>query len=502
MQYFITRRKILNIPLYGYLIFSLFSCNVSPCCRVEPIVFPEMAIEKEMDEALSYPDSFSSFESIPPDWWTLYNDPQLSELINVALEQNPTLQAAQEKIIAAQYEADKVRSALYPNIIWTGDVKRYKLSQTSIIPDTNSMILPGVGPGIPFYFTQYESALNFYYDFDVWGKKCQALQAAIGVVGARIADEAFARLCLSISIAQTYFRLQVAYERHQIALDYVKNRETYYTLTQQRVKSNLDDDLTLNTIQSQISNAKQELFQIEADIAVNEHQLKAYLANDFNEHFDHVHITRKPVPKAPLPLEIPLNLLSHRPDIATQLWLIESLGHQINVARAGFYPDFNLMAVAGFQTIHLSQFFEWASVYGNVGPAFSLPIYDGGFLKANLRKSEVDYELAILDYNKLVLNAVKEVLDALSNIRYANQQLQEFKQETSNQNDISALVAEREKRHIGSDLDVLNSQQSLLVAKNREALAQEKSILTILSLIKALGGGYSISEECFEEEIQ
>lgn len=498
--------KYLNLIVCGRsLLFSstfllLIGCNLSPCCRAEPLEAPAEALHSASDQVLTDEDSvFTLSDWITADWWTIYDDPQLGELIEIAINQNPTLQAAQQKIYQAQFEADKVRSTLYPNVTWTGDAKRYKLSKTSIIPPTITIPgFPTFNAGFPFNFTLWESSLNLTYDFDVWGKRCHALKAAIGEVQSQAAEEAFARLSLSTSVAQVYFQLQISYERLQIEKEIVAVLEEYYELVQQRVNLNLDDIITLNNVQSQISNEKQTLLQIEADTAVYEHQLKAYLAGNFDEEFSNMLIAKKPIPEVPLPRELPLHLLSHRPDIVSQLWLIDSMSNQIEVAKASFYPDINLSGLAGYQTIHLHEFFYWASGNANIGPAFSLPIFDGGYLRANLRGSEADYDLAVLEYNQLVLDATREVLDALTNVRYANRQMEEFKKELSNQNDILDLTTDRENKGISSGLDVLSSQQNFLSARSNEVLAQEKTLLAILSLIKALGGGYEFID-CQED---
>lgn len=130
-------------------------------------------------------------------------------------------------------------------------------------------------------------------------------------------------------------------------------------------------------------------------------------------------------------------------------------------------------------------------------PAFSLPIFDGGLLRANLRRREVDYNLAILQYNQMVLDATHEVLDGIVVLSNANQQLEEFKKETGYQADILDLTKLRVAHNLGSDLEYLTRESSLLTARDQEMLAYGQTLQAVLSLIKALGGGY---EACKGEE--
>ena len=349
--------------------------------------------------------------------------------------------------------------------------------------------------GIPVYFTQYETEFILTYDFDVWGKNRSMWRAALSEVQANAADAAFSRLQLGIAVAQAYFRIQVGYKRLEIAQAQVNNRAEYQELMKSRVEGHLENEQQIFNTQINLSQAKWTLSQIKSDLAVDEHQLKAYLGGDFNDSIDMV-VTERSLPKVPLPKDIPLHLIAHRPDITAQLWLISSAGYQIEAAKAGFYPDFNLTALYGYQTLLLHKLFEWPSSDFNVDPAVTLPIFDGGRLVANLGTSEVDFDLAVLKYNELVLNAAQEVLDGIAVLRYAERQLQDYKNIAYQQQQSLNLTNRRIENNLNSRLDQLNSESNLLAAQNQEALAWGSTIRAILLLIKALGGGY---DACYIE---
>lgn len=479
------------------LILSIFtSCRYG--VRAEPYDLPYDALEIAAVAVSSEPP-FECSEMIPQDWWILFDDEQLNGFIEEAFTLNPTLQAAHAKILLANAYAKSARAAFYPTINWGGDILREKLSETGLTPFKNpstpsssaAVVTPGGTSGIPVYFTQYETELTLNYDFDVWGKNRNTLRAAIGEIKARIADEAFSRLQLGIAVASVYYQLQMNYQREKIALAYQKSQEQYLNLVQQKVQKKLDNKLSLNRAKANLTDAKLILLQIQGDIAVDEYQLKTYLAGNFDEEICKIPITMKPLPKVPLPKELPLHLLAQRPDISAQLWLIESAGKQIDVARAGFYPDFNLSALFGFQTIHLHKLFNYPeSNFFYVNPAFTLPIFDGGRLKANLRITEVNYDLAIYKYNELILNAAKEVLDGIALLRNAHIQLQEYQEKKEYQEESLILANSRLKHGISSRLDYLIYEENLLIAQDQEVQAIGTLIQSILSLIKALGGGY------------
>lgn len=461
---------------------------------------PNAILQKAVDESSQDP-LFEIIEWIPENWWVIFNDEQLNDFIELTLINNPTLQSARTRILLAETTAEKVRSALYPTFTWNADLQREKLSKTGVLPVSGTgevssssplpvaPVIPGV---IPIYFTQYETALNILYDFDVWNKNRNILKAALGEVQSAVADEAFTRLSLSIALAEVYFQLQTDYEQLRIAQKIKENRERYYNLVEKRVQYNLDDNLIYYAALNNLISAKQSLLVIEANIAVGENQLRAYLAEDFQENICHIKIDQNPLPKVPLPEALPLHLISHRPDMISKLWLIDSAKYKIDIAIAGFYPDINLMAFAGFQTIHPQKWFQARSTYGDIKLATSLPIFTGGLLEANLRSSEVDYDLAILEYNQLIIDVVKQVLDGIVVLKNNNKQLEQFRSEVEQQREIFRLTDLRMKHNIGSVLDYLNSENEVLIIKQQEVRALGNTLHSILELIKALGGGYDV----------
>ena len=163
-------------------------------------------------------------------------------------------------------------------------------------------------------------------------------------------------------------------------------------------------------------------------------------------------------------------------------------------------PDFILIlsitALFGYQTIHPRKLFKWPSSYFSADPSVLLPVFDGGRLSANLRASEVNYDLAIYEYNRMILNAVKEVLDGIAVLRNTDLQLGEFKKITAQNQSNLQLTLLRSRNNLSSDLELLNSEFEVLKARDQEVIALGSTIQSIISLIKALGVGY---DACYEE---
>ncbi|MGZ3633383.1 MAG: efflux transporter outer membrane subunit [Parachlamydiaceae bacterium] len=493
------KNPLISLPLL-FLIALLASC--SSATYMTSIDIPTQTIEEAIGDAREDPLFVNG--SLPEQWWVLFNDEQLNGFIQKALENYPTVQKAKMQILAAAYAASSVQSSLYPYLSWGTDVSRQKLSETGVIPfssgppgsgtpTVNVPTVPGRASRIPEYFTLYETELNVKYSFDFWEKHRNTFRAALGIVQANVAEEAFARLQLAFKVSDSYFKWQTCDKREAIAKSLVANRQRYLELIQKRVHLNLDDELSLQNARFNLDDAQDLLLLVQGELEMYRYQLKTYLADHFDDEIQPM--AQMPLPQVPLPQDLPLHLISRRPDITAQLWLIESAGRQIDVAKAGFYPDFNLSAFFGFQTLHLGELFKWPSSYFNVDPAVSLPLFDGGRLMANLHGSEVNYDLAILDYNELVLNAAKEVLESLALLRNSWERLKSFEHKADAQQELYRLTSLRASHSLNTGLDELNSQANLLISQDQRVAAEGRTIHYILELIKALGGGYDSCEE-------
>jgi NodT family efflux transporter outer membrane factor (OMF) lipoprotein len=494
-------RTLLQYMKIACFCFCAFGIGCSSGPRAASLPTPETALQASLDEAAADALLHPS-DDFPEQWWILFHDEQLTAFIQTAFENYPTLQEAEASILLAASRADFVRANLLPNIYWEADVSRQKLSETGLAFPMQNGPESGVSPplppggvsGIPVYFTQYETELNLSFDLDLWKKNRNQLKSAAGEVYAAAADAAFVRLQLGMAVAQVYFQLQIDYQRVEVAKALVQNRRDYVEMVQQRMRGNIANEIPLLQAKYQWAEAQKSVLLIEADIAVLENQLRSYLSGKFEENIENIAIAAHPLPAIPLPKDLPLRLISRRPDISAQLWLIYSAGRQIQVAKAGFYPDLNLTAIAGFQSLRWQQLFLGKSSNFNIDPAVTLPIFDGGRLCANLRRAEVNYDMAIYKYNELVLQAVREVLDGIALMRNAEQQVQNAAERLRYQELLDRVTEQRVAGHLNSGLDTLSSQSTILSARDEELVALGQLFQAALRLIKALGGGYQVCE--------
>jgi NodT family efflux transporter outer membrane factor (OMF) lipoprotein len=192
----------------------------------------------------------------------------------------------------------------------------------------------------------------------------------------------------------------------------------------------------------------------------------------------------------PLPASLPINLLARRPDIIAARARIGAADEQKRAARAAFYPSINLTALAGFASVSLSQLISAQSFGYGAGPALSLPLFDGGRLRAQYRGTEADVDAAVAHYDQTVLGAVHQVADQLTQIDALGAQMQQQAQWLAASQEAYRLDEERYRAGLASYLSVLNAETEVFDARRQSVeLANERATARI-TLLVAVGGSF------------
>ncbi len=414
------------------------------------------------------------------EWWKQFGDPQLDALVAEGLAHSPNLKIAQARIAKAGALAKLARSALAPDINANFDASRQRFSENYIYP-------PPFGGS---WYTQSQLELNLNYDLDFWGKNRAAYDSELGKLKAAEVDAFAARLMLSASIAHAYIQLQHAYDQLDIAQALLKQREDLLDLTRQRVDTGIDSQIDLKQAEAMIPASKQQIAQIEETIALARNQLAALIGRgpDRGLAIERPHAQRPP--SNALPSNVPAELIGRRPDVVAQRWRVEAATKDIDVAKAQFYPNVNLAAFIGFQSLGLPDLLQYASRTMGIGPAITLPIYAGGQLRANLAGKNADYDIAVEQYNQTLVDALHDVVDQLASLRSADTQRTELDRGIATAQQAYDLAQSRYQAGIDNYLQVLAAQGQLLAQKNLDADLHARELDLSIDLIRALGGGF------------
>ena len=191
-----------------------------------------------------------------------------------------------------------------------------------------------------------------------------------------------------------------------------------------------------------------------------------------------------------LPSTLPAELLGRRPDLIAARWRVEAAGRSIDAGKTRFYPNLNLSAAAGTQALLGDAMFGSASRFFNIAPTISLPIFDGGRLRADLDARDADYDLAVAQYNKSLVTALGDVSDSISQLRDIGRQIAAQQHATDIAQESYNTVVQRFGSGIGNYLDVLSIEQQLLQAQRQLATLNAEQIDLSIQLMQALGGGF------------
>lgn len=418
------------------------------------------------------------------DWVKQFGDPQLTALIEEALNANPTLQQAQARIAAAGAMAEAKGAPLLPTVNAEASVTRNQFSATTIYPE----------PYGGNWYNEKKAFLNIGYELDLWSKNHAALAQAVSNEKAAEAANQEARLALTSSIVSAYSQLAAQYAVHDLLQRTAGQRDSLEKITSDRVRTGLDTQIERNQSRSSSADARAQLAQSEGQIELLRQQLGALSGKGPDRGLQLTAPTMQNLATPGLPADLPLNLLGRRPDIVAARWQVEAATKGIDVAKARFYPDINLTAAIGFDTLLNTNPFTAASKSIAFGPAITLPIFEGGALRAGLKGEYANYDLAVATYNKTLNDAYADVARQLTSIRSTERQLPIRKEALDAAERAFKLAQERYRLGLVSQLVVLNAETAVLAQRQQmvslEAARRDQQI----GLVKALGGGFDAQQ--------
>ncbi|WP_115527458.1 MULTISPECIES: efflux transporter outer membrane subunit [Xanthomonas] len=414
------------------------------------------------------------------DWWRALGDAQLNALIGEGLQHSPSLDAADARLRQAQARIGTAQADRGPSLSVSGGYAGVQLPE-SVAGAERGGRFGGNG----------QLVVDFRYGVDLWGGKRAAWEAAVDTAHAAEVDAQAARLNLSAAIAEAYAQLDYAWRLHDVADEELARSRKTVELTQQRRSAGIDSDLQLRQAQARVPAAQQQVQSAQQQIDEARNALAALLGQGPDRGLDIARPVLSATIAAQLPSNLPADLLGRRPDVVAARWRVEAADKDIATAKTRFYPSFNIIALGGVVNRDVGQLLESASVFGVVAPALSLPIFDGGKLRANLAGSDAQYDLAVADYNQKVIAALREVADQANAVRSLEQRARA--QDDAVQTAAAAfdLAQQRYRAGIGGYLDVLSVQEQLLVARQRMAGLQSQQLLASVRLQRALGGGFT-----------
>lgn len=440
------------------------------------------------DHALTASTAQAPAADWPQDrWWQRYGDAQLNQLIDEALQHAPDMAAAAARVRQAQSVLSVQQAASAPqvgaNVSITGD----KLSYHHLTP-------AGMTPrGLNDYG---RATLDMDWSLDLWGRQRAAIAAAVGEVQAREAEAAHTRLLLASSVAQAYAELLRLSTTERTLAQSVQVRRTTAELFAKRQTYGLENNGSVAGAQARLAAAQAELVQAQELVTLQRHHIAALLgAAPERGHAITLPDSAQPTPmwaqQWGLPEALPANLLGRRPDVVAARWAVQAMESRVDSQQAAFYPNVNLRAMVGLQSLGLDMLSRGGSSIASVGPAIHLPIFNGGRLRAELGSARAQYDGAVAQYQTTLTRALQEVADNAASQAALKQQLQHMEDAVQAAQTAHRTARNRYEGGLASHLDVLSAEDQLLTNVRQLVQVQARALLLDVALHRALGGGWS-----------
>jgi NodT family efflux transporter outer membrane factor (OMF) lipoprotein len=468
-------------PPFALLSLIAAALSVAGCAGL-PKTGPQ--VEAKAPQSYATAQTFTAPEAAWPTdrWWSGYGDAQLDGLMDEALRGSPTLAQAAARVQRAEALIRQSRAAAGPNLALNARVIEDKESYNNGIPRDF----------VPHGYNDYgRVTLDFAYELDFWGRNRSAIAAASSQAQAARADVAQARLILTTSVASAYADLGRLFAEREVAERSVALQESTQTLVAQRVANGLDTRGELRQAQARPPASRSDIAAIDEQIALTRNEIAALLGAGPDRGLA---ITR-PAPTSLKPFGLPstlaADLVGRRPDIVAARWRAEAATQRIGEARAAFYPNINLAASIGLAALHLDKLVANGSDIGSVGPALSLPIFDAGRLRANLRGAEAERAEAVASYDAALTQALRDVADVTASERSLASQLTESRASLEASEDAYRIALLRYRGGLSTYQDTLIAEQAVLARRRTVVDLESRALSLDVALVRALGGGFA-----------
>lgn len=460
-------------------------------CRLGPRYYPPCV---EMPEDWKAP--------LPPPvatpcvafWWEVFDDEILNEFEQIAIENNPNLYVAAQRVLEAR-ALTKVRKAdLFPQINLTPSYSNSgQLIQFFAPPSNNPQINQAEQTPFRILLREYILPLNLSYELDLWGKLRGQYESAFLNTESKIDAFRTTLLSLTTDLASAYFLLRSLDSQIELYQATIDELTKSYELTLSRFNKGLVTYLDVTTASLQKTNVESNLFDVQRQRALQEDKIALLLGRPPSL----LCIEPLPLSGPPpiVPAGIPSTVLLQRPDIAEAERTRASEHALIGVAYASLFPSLTLTGSIGYLSPDLRQFLHWISRYWAMGANVGQTVFDGGRDFGNIEAAYARFRQADGTYQQKVLTAFQEVEDALNSLDLESKQADSLSQSVEAAKIAAELSMKRYKTGLTSYLQVVDSQRSLLDAQRNLATLQGVRYLSTIQLIKAFGGGWECDDE-------
>lgn len=408
-------------------------------------------------------------------WWTVYQDPELQQLIRTALAENYDVKIAAARVLQAQAVLGITRADQFPTVDAGASGLNQRIPNTVAGRETNTGAMA--------------VNLSLFWELDFWGKFRRATEAARANLLATEWGQRAVMTSLVSNVATSYFQLRELDLELEISKQTLSTREESLRLVKVRAQGGVTSMMDVRQSEQLVYGAAANIPDLERRIEQQENFISVLIGKNPGPVTRGKPLVENAIP-ATVPAGLPSALLERRADIQSAEQLLVAANARIGVAKAAYFPQIALTGVGGFQSSALTSLFSGPAGFWSAGAQLAQPIFTGGRIRSGVRLSKAQQQEAELFYKQTIQQAFRDISDSL--IAYIKNQ--EFRQQqellTKAAEDATRLSDVRYRGGAASYLEVLDSDTRYFSARLSLAQADLNERLALVQVYNALGGGW------------
>ena len=431
------------------------------------------------------------------DWWTVFNDPVLNSLVEMAYTQNLTLRIAGLRILEARANLGIAVGSKYPQVQQiNGNATRVEISDN----DPGSKL-------VDRHFNSAEATFDLAWEIDFWGRFRRAIESAEAQFDASVADYDDVMVALAAEVARAYVLIRTFEERLALAEQNVVTQERALRIADVKFRNGAVTELDVAQARAILANTEALIPVLETGLRQVKNALAVLLGLTPRDMSDLLQ-GPAPIPVAPFEVStgVPAELLRRRPDVRRAERFLAAQSAQIGVSITDLYPRFSLVGSVGFRTSDSSEtsftmdsglgdLFDSDSATGFLGPFFSWNIFNYGRIKNNIRVQDARFQQLLINYQSTVLTALAETENAIVAYLRSHEQAK-FLGKSVKAAQRSVQLSLIQYREGTTDFDRVLNTLTFLVGQQDNFTATTGDIATnLIAMYKALGGGWQVRGE-------
>jgi len=475
------------------ILYAILLVQLTACAAVGPdFVKPDVELPEtwSTDSAGNSRNTLQSSPLQQRQWWQMFNDPVLNQLVETAWQQNNSLEIAGLRILEARAQLGIAQGLSFP--------------QTQVASGSATRISPTNNAGAP-NFWQGNLGIGAVWEMDFWGRFRRGTESAGAAFMASIEAHNQALLLLTAQVVDTYMVLQINEELLRVAHENVALQQRSYDIARVLYRNGSTSELDMQQAQTLLLSTRASIPGYEVAIKKARNALSVLLGKAPGA-IDILLHERVSIPVVPEHIEvgIPADLLRQRPDVRQAEQAAMAQNARVGLAEADLYPSFSLSGSIGLASGGLAggvfgDLFGANALTYSVGPSFVWPFLNYGRIRNNIRVQDARLQQALVQYREIVIQAAREVEDAMASLNGSRTQVEIMQKTVASALRSNSISMLRYKEGFSSYQRVLDSQKSLFKQQQTLISARGASVRNLVALYKALGGSWDIQADLISD---